>query len=70
MMNEDGEWTEDSVESPFFGALALALCVIMVILLRGINTLFNGGIKRTILHWCVYIIPLLSMVYVVNTHTR
>jgi len=68
MMKEDGKRKEDSIESPFFGALALALCAIMVTLMLGIDTIFNDGIKRTILHWCVYIITLLSMAYMVNTH--
>jgi hypothetical protein len=50
MMKEDGKRKEDSIESPFFGALALALYTIMVILLRGIDAIFNDGIERTILH--------------------
>jgi uncharacterized ion transporter superfamily protein YfcC len=70
MMKEDGKRKEDSIESPFFGALALALCTIIVILLRGIDAIFNDGIERTILHWCIYIITLLSMAYMVNTRGR
>ena len=50
MMKEYGKRKEDYIESPFFGALALALCAIMVTLLLGIDTIFNDGIKRTILH--------------------
>jgi hypothetical protein len=50
MMKEDGKRKEDSIESLFFGALALALYTIMVILLRGIDAIFNDGIERTILH--------------------
>jgi len=51
--NDEGIWKKEggfSIESPFFGALALALCAIMVTLLLGIDTIFNDGIKRTILH--------------------